>query len=89
MIGSEGYNLTSGGLAIVNFASRIRKVCLTVNCATMELNNSDTPAARVERRVELPVYEIMDEQRDSKTVIKFCLLFSAILISGLLVCLWA
>ena len=25
-IGSEGYNLTSGGLAIVSFASRIEKV---------------------------------------------------------------
>ena len=52
-------------------------MCLTVNCATMELNNPDTPAARVEHRVELPVYEILDEQRDSKTVIKFCLLLSA------------
>ena len=51
-------------------------------------NNSDTPATR-EHRVELPVYEIIDEERDSKTVIKFCLLLSAILISGLLVCLWA
>ena len=56
----------------------------------MELNNNSDPLpARTEHRVELPVYEIMDEQRDSKTVIKFCLLLSAILISGLLVCLWA
>ena len=55
----------------------------------MELNNLDTPVTRAEHRVELPVYEIMDEERDSKNVIKFCLLLSAILISGLLVCLWA
>lgn len=64
-------------------------MCQTVNCATMELNNLDTPVTRAEHRVELPVYEIMDEERDSKNVIKFCLLLSAILISGLLVCLWA
>jgi len=55
----------------------------------MELNNLDTPAARAEHRLELPVYEILDEQQDSKNVIKFCLLLSAILISGLIVCLWA
>ena len=55
---------------------------------TMELNsNSDPLPARIEHSV--PVYEIMDEEPDSKNIIKFCLLLSAILIAGLLVCLWA
>ena len=56
----------------------------------MELNNnSDALPARIEHNVQLPVYEIVDQQRESKNVIKFCLLLSAILITGLIVCLWA
>ena len=56
----------------------------------MELNNnSDALPAQIEHNVQVPVYEIVDEQRENKNVIKFCLLLSSILITGLIVCLWA
>lgn len=58
----------------------------------MELNlSSDTHRPSDQHRVSIPVYEIEEDEvrdRGNINIIKFCLLLSCILISGLLVCVW-
>ena len=84
------FELGNKFLQLRNPAHLTSSVSKKLIASTMELNsNSDPLPARIEHSVPLPVYEIVDQQRDSKNVIKFCLLLSAILITGLLVCLWA
>lgn len=59
----------------------------------MELNfSADTPRPIERHRVSIPVYEIEESEaidRGNKNIVIFCLLLCCILISGLLLCLWA
>ena len=83
-------------LAIARFSSSpyflVHLNKITVTWAQMELNlSSDTYRPSDQHRVSIPVYEIEENEvvdRGNINIIKFCLLLSCILISGLLVCVW-